>query len=158
MLRVMVKRFGDRAAKIGLVAGQVDVGKTVTMASLVEKEVSVDSERPMVAGVFVNRLRLGMPLQTDPAVVYAALLDGRWRGTIYQSDLASENAYNTYKHTGLPPGPICNPGIAALKAAMAPTETDNLYFVADANGHTRFSATLAGHDANVKSYRAAGGR
>jgi UPF0755 protein len=158
MLRVMVKRFQDRAAKIGLVAGQVDVAKTVTMASLVEKEVSVDSERPMVAGVFVNRLRLGMPLQTDPAVVYAALLNGRWRGTIYRSDLDFDSPYNTYKSKGLPPGPICNPGVAALKAAMSPTETENLYFVADAGGHTRFSATLAGHEANVKSYRAAGGR
>jgi len=158
MIRTMVKRFSVEAAKIGLVAGQVDVAKTVTMASLVEKEVSVDSERPMVAGVFVNRLKLGMPLQTDPAVVYAALLDGRWRGTIYQSDLASENAYNTYKHTGLPPGPICNPGVAALKAAMNPTETENLYFVADASGHTRFSPTLAGHVANVDRYRKAGGK
>ena len=156
MLRVMVKRFSVEAARIGL-AGP-DVGKTVTMASLVEKEVRGDGERPMVAGVFVNRLKLGMLLQTDPAVVYAALLDGRWRGTIYQSDLASENAYNTYKHTGLPPGPICNPGVAALKAAMHPTETDNLYFVADAGGHTRFSTTLAGHVANVDSYRKAGGR
>jgi UPF0755 protein len=159
MLRVMVKRFSAEAARIGLVAGgQVDVAKTVTMASLVEKEVSVDSERPMVAGVFVNRLKLGMPLQTDPAVVYAALLDGRWRGTIYQSDLASENAYNTYKHTGLPPGPICNPGMAALRAAMNPTETENLYFVADAAGHTKFSPTLAGHVANVESYRKTGGK
>jgi len=158
MLRVMVKRFTDRAAKIGLVAGRVDVGKTVTMASLVEKEVSVDSERPMVAGVFVNRLKLGMPLQTDPAVVYAALLNGRWRGTIYRSDLDFDSPYNTYKTKGLPPGPICNPGVAALKAAMNPTETDNLYFVADANGHTKFSPTLEGHQANVKSYRAAGGR
>ncbi len=158
MLRAMVKRFGAEASRIGLVEGQVDVAKTVTMASLVEKEVSLDRERPMVAGVFVNRLRLGMPLQTDPAVVYAALLDGRWRGTIYQSDLASENPYNTYRHTGLPPGPICNPGVAALKAAMNPTETENLYFVADANGHTRFSTTLAGHVANVDSYRKAGGR
>ena len=158
MLRVMVKRFGVEAAKIGLVAGKVDVAKTVTMASLVEREVSVDSERPMVAGVFVNRLKLGMPLQTDPAVVYAALLNGRWRGTIYQSDLQYDSPYNTYKNKGLPPGPICNPGMAALKAAMAPVETENLYFVADANGRTKFSPTLAGHVANVESYKKAGGR
>lgn len=158
MLRVMVKRFGVEAAKIGLAAGNVDVARTVTMASLVEREVSVDSERPMVAGVFVNRLKLGMPLQTDPAVVYAALLDGRWRGTIYRSDLDFDSPYNTYKNKGLPPGPICNPGMAALKAAMHPLETDNLYFVADASGHTRFSPTLAGHVANVEEYRKAGGR
>ena len=159
MLGVMVKRFRQMAGQMGLLGGQVDVASTVTMASLVEKEVKVDAERPLVAGVFVNRLRLGMPLQTDPAVIYAAQLEGRWRGTIYQSDLQSESAYNTYKHVGLPPGPICNPGVAALKAAMAPAQTDYLYFVADAAGHSRFSSTLAGHEGNVKDYRAAvGGR
>jgi UPF0755 protein len=157
MLSVMVKRFRQMAGQVGLLGGQVDVARTVTMASLVEKEVKVDSERSLVAGVFANRLRLGMPLQTDPAVIYAAQLDGRWRGTIYQSDLQSASAYNTYKHTGLPPGPICNPGLAALKAAMSPAQTDYLYFVADTAGHSRFSATLAGHEGNVKDYRAAAG-
>ncbi|RXH58554.1 endolytic transglycosylase MltG [Granulicella sibirica] len=159
MLTVMVKRFRQEAALIGLSNGTLDVGKTVTMASLVEKEVSVDSERAMVAGVFVNRMDKGMPLQTDPSVVYGAMLDGRWRGTIYRSDLQSDSAYNTYKHVGLTPGPICSPGIAALKAAISPAQTENLYFVADAAGHSRFSATLAEHEANVKSYRqAAGGK
>ena len=74
-----------------------------------EKEVSEDSERPLVASVFVNRLAQGMPLATDPTVIYAALLEDRWRGTIYASDLQSPSPYNTYKHTGLPPGPICQP-------------------------------------------------
>jgi UPF0755 protein len=123
------------------------------MASLVEKEVHLDAERPVVASVFENRLAAGMPLQTDPAVIYASLLRGTWTGVIHQSELHSDSAYNTYAHTGLPPGPICNPGLAALKAAMHPATTDYLYFVADANGATRFAKDLAGHNANVAEYR-----
>jgi UPF0755 protein len=123
------------------------------MASLIEKEVSQDSERPHVAGVFVNRLDRNMPLATDPTVIYAALLDNNWRGTIYASDLKSPSPYNTYKHAGLPPGPICNPGLAALRAALNPTKTGYLYFVSDAAGHTRFSVDLKEHDAQVQAYR-----
>ena len=163
ILAAMVKRFRQEAVRIGLIApdGFIgdrvvrDVAQTVTLASLVEKEVRVDAERPVVAGVFVNRMAQGMTLATDPAVIYAAILDGRWRGTIYQSDLQSESAYNTYKHQGLPPGPIANPGIAALKAAMNPAHTDYLYFVADAEGHTRFSVDLKEHAAQVQAYRQA---
>jgi UPF0755 protein len=96
-----------------------------------------------------------MPLMTDPTVIYAAELEGRYRGTIYQSDLHSESAYNTYRHPGLPPGPICNPGIAALQAAENPAKTDYLYFVADPAepGHSRFASTLVGHQQNVQAYR-----
>jgi UPF0755 protein len=152
MLTAMVHRFRQAATQLGLAN---DVASTVTMASLIEKEVSQDSERPIVAGVFVNRLAKNMPLQTDPAVVYAALLEDRYRGTIYLSDLQSPSPYNTYKHAGLPPGPICNPGMAAFHAALHPKQTDYLYFVADANGHTRFSATLEDHNHNVDAYRKA---
>jgi UPF0755 protein len=127
----------------------------VTLALLVEKEVSQGPERPLVAGVFVNRLAQGMPLATDPSVIYAALLEGRYRGAIYASDLESASPYNTYRHAGLPPGPIANPGVAALKAALAPAHTDYLYFVADAEGHSRFSATLKEHTQQVQSYRRA---
>jgi UPF0755 protein len=156
MLAVMVRRFGRAMAELGTGTGVGgNVSRMITMASLVEKEVHIDSERPMVAGVFENRLRVGMPLATDPAVAYAAMLDGRWRGTIYASDLANMNPYNTYRHAGLPPGPICSPGMAALRAAMHPVQTDNLYFVADAAGHTRFSATLQEHAAQVQAYRKA---
>ncbi len=154
MVAAMVKRFRAVAAQLGL-AAQPDVARTVTLASLVEKEVRNASERPVVAGVFENRLARAMPLQTDPSVVYAALLAGRWRGTIYQSDLQSDSAYNTYRHTGLPPGPVANPGVAALKAAMHPAQTPYLYFVADAQGNTRFSVDLAEHARQVADYRAA---
>jgi len=152
ILTTMVKRFGAVAGKLGMSGS--DVEREVTMASLVEREVHLDAERPLVAGVFENRLGQGMPLQTDPSVQYASLLRGTWTGVIHQSELQSDSAYNTYKHTGLPPGPICNPGVAALKAAMHPTKTDYLYFVADANGATKFSTTLAEHNGRVAEYRA----
>ena len=142
--------FAKAAAQLGM---QGDVARTVTLASLVEKEVRFDDERRMAAGVFENRLRLGMPLQTDPTVIYAALLAGRWRGTIYRSDLDFDSPYNTYRHTGLPPGPICSPGAAALRAAMHPARTANLYFVADRPGHTQFSEGLQQHAAQVQQYR-----
>ena len=150
MLSAMVRRFRQVSEQLGM---SENVARTVIMASLVEKEVSQNDERPLVAGVFANRLAKGMPLATDPSVIYAAILDGRWRGTIYASDLQSPSPYNTYKHTGLPPGPICNPGMAALRAAIAPAETDFLYFVSDAAGHSRFSTNLKDHSTQVQVYR-----
>jgi UPF0755 protein len=156
MVAAMVKRFRVAAAQLGLL-GRPGLARTVTLASLIEKEVRVDAERPLVGGVFENRLRVGMPLATDPSVIYAAMLEGRWRGTIYQSDLQSQSPYNTYRHAGLPPGPIANPGVAALQAAMHPAVTDYLYFVADAAGHSQFSVDLKGHAAQVQAYRKAVG-
>ena len=155
MLATMVRRFRQVATQCGLLNGTYDVAKTVITASLVEKEVAAESERPLVAGVFANRIARSMPLQTDPSVVYAALLSGTWRGTIYRSDLDRPSPYNTYRQPGLPPGPISNPGLAALKAAMNPAKTDYLYFVADAQGHSRFASTLTRHLANVAAYRRA---
>jgi UPF0755 protein len=152
MLTAMVRRFRQRSTLLGMNA---DTARTVIMASLVEKEVSQDAERPLVAGVFVNRLAKNMPLATDPTVIYAALLEKRWRGAIYASDLQASSPYNTYKHLGLPPGPICNPGLAALRAAIAPTQTDYLYFVSDATGHSRFSTSLKEHEEKVHDYRQA---
>lgn len=152
MLSAMTRRFAQMSLRLGLAGPEVPA--VVTMASLVEREVHVDAERPLVAGVFENRLRLGMPLQTDPAVVYASMLRGTWTGVIHQSELHSDSPYNTYAHTGLPPGPICNPGMASLRAALHPQRTDFLYFVANADGSTHFAATLKEHSANVAAYRA----
>jgi UPF0755 protein len=152
MLTTMVREFGQEAKRLGMTPDEVE--RTVTMASLVEKEVHIDRERPEVASVFENRLAAGMPLQTDPAVVYASLLRGTWTGVIHESELKSDSVYNTYTHGGLPPGPICNPGVAALQAALHPAKTDYLYFVADPTGATKFAATLAEHNANVAAYRA----
>lgn len=154
MLTAMVKRFRQATSQLGLSSNPgSDIAKTITLASIVEKEVRDPSERPLVAGVFTNRLAQGIPLATDPTVIYAALLEDRYRGTIYASDLQSPSPYNTYRRPGLPPGPICNPGLAALRAAISPAKTDFLYFVSDANGHSRFSTTLREHTANVQQYR-----
>jgi UPF0755 protein len=170
MLAAMVKRFRQVWTQLGMkmpagseqvLQGEIpkgymsEIAQTVTLASLVEKEVNQDSERPLVAGVFANRLAKGIPLATDPSVIYATLLEGRYRGAIYASNLQSPSPYNTYRRAGLPPGPISNPGVAALKAVLAPARTDYLYFVADAEGHSRFSATLQEHTQQVQSYRRA---
>lgn len=152
ILATMVRRFRLATQQLGL---QGDIPRTVILASLVEKEVSQTSERPLVAGVFLNRLAKSIPLATDPTVIYAALLDNRWRGAIHVSDLQSASPYNTYRHPGLPPGPICNPGVAAFSAVQWPAKTDYLYFVSDAQGHSRFSATLREHNQNVQAYRKA---
>jgi UPF0755 protein len=158
----MVRRFRTVAAQLGL---KGNLHSLVTMASLIERETAVDAERPLVASVFENRLAKKMPLMTDPSVIYGLQLDGRWRGSIYASDLKLDTPYNTYLHPGLPPGPVANPGAHSLRAALAPAQTDYLYFVAagaDPQGHSRFSATLEEHNRNVAGYRhavkKAGGR
>jgi UPF0755 protein len=151
----MVKRFRQAAGQLGL---NQNVHRVVTIASLVERETAIDADRPLVASVFENRLEKKMPLNTDPAVIYGLELAGQWRGTIYASDLARNTAYNTYLHAGLPPGPIANPGLPSLRAAMDPARTNYLYFVAagvNAQGHSLFSSTLDEHNRNVAEYRAA---
>ena len=121
---------------------------------MIEKETGIAAERPKVASVFENRLRIGMTLDCDPTVIYAALLEDRYRGVIRRSDLDNVNPYNTYRHAGLPPGPIANPGASALAAALHPDETEFLYFVAKpgGDGHV-FSSNLAAHNKAVGSYR-----
>jgi len=147
------------AQTTGRSAGQstsvsADPHRAVTLASMVEKETPVPEERPLIAGVFVNRLKLGMKLECDPTTIYAALLDRRYRGTIHRSDLESKNPYNTYRSPGLPPGPIANPGMEALAAALHPAITNYLYFVAKpSGGGHQFSTTLAEHDNAVRAYR-----
>jgi UPF0755 protein len=131
------------------------VRELVTLASLVEKETGIAAERPLVASVYWNRLDRAMLLQCDPTVIYAALLEGRWRGSLFKSDLASDHPFNTYRHAGLPPGPIANPGLAALQAAAQPAVTDYLYFVAKPGGsgeHT-FTKAFPDHLKAVFAYR-----
>jgi UPF0755 protein len=125
----------------------------MTMASMVEKETAVDAERPLVAAVFYNRLKSGMPLQCDPTVIYAAKLEGEFRGKIYQTDLEIDSPYNTYRRLGLPPGPIANPGIRSIESALKPAEVDYLYFVSNNNGGHVFSRTLLEHQKAVAHYR-----
>jgi UPF0755 protein len=132
-----------------------DVHRTVTLASLVEKEGKQPQDRPQIAAVFANRLRIGMKLDCDPTTIYAALLAGRYNGTIHRSDLDSEDPYNTYRHTGLPPGPIANPGQDALEAALHPANTDALYFVLrpDGSGTHQFSKSIEDHEKATAAYR-----
>ena len=153
ILAAMVKRFRQASALIGVAA---DYHRIVTLASLVEKETPVADDRPLVASVLENRLKKDMPLMTDPTVIYAAMLENRYRGTIYQSDLKRDSAYNTYRHTGLPPGPICSPGSASLLAALHPAASQFPLFCCrstGAAGHSRFATTLAEHERNVSAYR-----
>jgi UPF0755 protein len=107
--------------------------------------------------VFTNRLHLGMKLDCDPTTIYAALLQGRYTGAIHRSDLDSGHPYNTYRHSGLPPGPIANPGLATIRAVLSPARSDSLYFVAraDGSGGHEFSSTIAAHEGAVSRYHRA---
>lgn len=139
---------------------RASVHDTMTLASMVEREARRPEERPLVSSVFRNRLKLGMKLDCDPTTVYAALLDHRYRGTIYRSDLANTSPWNTYQHAGLPPGPIANPGLSSIAAALSPADTHYLYFVAkaDGSGGHNFSESLLEHEAAVARYQRAIGR
>ncbi len=142
---VMIPEFKDRAMVMGMTLQEV-----LTLASVVEKETGMAAERPLVSGVFHNRLRLGIPLQSDPTVIYAL---ESFDGNIRKADLSVDSPYNTYKVRGLPPGPIANPGLAAIHAALYPTTTDFVYFVARNDGSHQFSVTLADHNKAVDLYQ-----
>src|SRR5260370_3738613 len=162
LCKTMTEQFRREWSKVTggkLAAKNADPQRTVTLASLVEKETAAPDERPLIASVFTNRLAKNMRLECDPTTIYAALLDKRYRGVIHRSDLASTNPYNTYQNAGLPPGPIANPGGQALAAALDPAETDYLYFVAKpAGGSHQVSANMAEHEKAVTAYRHAAQR
>jgi UPF0755 protein len=163
MAAEMVKEFRLRANELGLIppgpaqpgAAAQDIPAIVTLASIIEKETSVPDERPEVAGVYVNRLQRRIPLQADPSVIYAELLQGTYSGALHHADMQFDSPYNTYHHAGLPPGPIANPGKSSLQAAMQPAQTAYYYFVSDGAGHHRFAATLEEHNRNVAALRRA---
>ena len=128
--------------------------QAVTLASIVEKETAVPEERPLIASVFINRLAKGMRLQSDPTIIYGiAGGKGRLDRPLSKADIEAATPYNTYRINGLPPGPIANPGRAALEAVLNPQPTDKLYFVADGSGGHAFAATLEEHNRNVKKWR-----
>jgi len=165
MAAAMVKQFRQVARQIGLISpteggvtgitGTAPLQATVTMASIIEKETSVADERPLVASVYYNRLTKNAALDADPSIIYAELLAGTYTGALHHDDMSFNSPYNTYKHSGLPPGPIANPGKSSLEAAMHPAQSDYYYFVADAAGHHRFARTIEEHNNNVAAYRRA---
>ncbi|MFZ0733806.1 MAG: endolytic transglycosylase MltG [Candidatus Sulfotelmatobacter sp.] len=166
MAATMVKQFRQVALQIGLISNMVGIAgdapastfslhEVVTMASIVEKETAVPEERPEVASVYYNRLEKHIALDADPSIIYAELLAGSYQGVLHHADMSFASSYNTYRHAGLPPGPIANPGRSSLEAAMHPAQTGFYYFVADAEGHHRFARTIEEHNKNVLAYRKA---
>ncbi len=157
MLRHMYVRFQDvfaREMDTMASTGSFTPRQIVILASLVEKEARDPAERPVIAGVFYNRLRLGMRLDCDPTVAYGVLLqDPSFRGRLLTRHLRAQTGYNTYVIHGLPAGPICNPGLASLKAVLRPAAVDYLYFVARNNGTHQFSRTLEEHNRAVRQYQ-----
>jgi UPF0755 protein len=129
------------------------VRQVVTLASIVELETAAVAERPRIAAVFLNRLEKGMPLQTDPSVIYALKRSGRWDGNIRKQDLEIDSPYNTYRIRGLPPGPLASPGREAILAVIEPATTNDLYFVSRNDGSHEFSETLAEHNRAVNRYQ-----
>lgn len=154
---MMVRKFREALANV-LPNGPegsdppISIGSVVTLASLVERETPKPDERPLVAGVFSNRMTKNMLLQCDPTVIYALQMDDEYTGTLTLRDLHLNSPYNTYRNKGLPPGPIGNPGEVALRAALRPAETSYLYFVANTQGGHFFASTLAEHNENVAKY------
>jgi UPF0755 protein len=156
LVRLMTERFEhvftpdlrQAAAARGLTVRQA-----VTLASIVEKEASRPEERPIVAAVYENRLRIGMALQCDPTVIYALDRAGKYTGNLRRDDLAFDSPYNTYRYPGLPPGPIASPGRASLEAAVHPAQVDFLYFVSRNDGSHEFARTLDEHNRNVQKWQ-----
>jgi UPF0755 protein len=146
--KVMTPELRNKAVERGFTVRQV-----VTLASLVEKETAKPEERPVVAGVYTNRMRIGMGLQCDPTVIYALMLAGRYDGNIRKGDLQIDSPYNTYRYAGLPPGPIAAPGEASLRAAVEPADVPYLYFVSRNDGSHVFSTTLDEHNRNVNNFQ-----
>lgn len=152
LLKEMVDNFKRSTAN--LAARAVAAGWTfpqlVTLASLIEKETGQANERPLISSVFQNRLRIGMPLQTDPSVIYGL---ANFDGNLRRDDLRNPHPYNTYVHIGLPPGPIASPGMASLEAVLAPAASNYLFFVSKGDGTHFFSSTLDEHNAAVARYQ-----
>jgi UPF0755 protein len=156
VVEAMVRAFRgafERAAKGSKT--ELEPYEALTLASLIEKETGVDQERPLVSSVYHNRMRLGMLLQCDPTIIYGLILEERYRGRIYETDIRDPHLYNTYVHAGLPPGPIANPGFESLQAAYHPAKSDYLYFVVEAAGKPThvFSENLTSHNRAVSQYR-----
>ena len=154
IVKAMVANFRKHwGNEIALITTGLNPHETVTLASIVETEAQLPQERPVVASVYINRVRKRMLLGADPTVIYALKLADRWDGNIRKADLQIDSPYNTYRKPGLPPGPIANPGLASLRAAAAPATTPYLYFVARNDGSHVFAMNNAEHNRNVEKYQ-----
>lgn len=156
LVQRMVQRFKsvfDEELQQKADATGLTVRQLMSLAALVEKETARGEERPIVAAVYHNRLRIGMPMQADPTVIYALKRAGRWNGNITRADLQFDSPYNTYRYPGLPPGPIASPGKAAIEAAIDPADVDYLYFVSRNDGSHAFATTLPEHNRNVQKWQ-----
>jgi peptidoglycan lytic transglycosylase G len=156
LVRMMVDRFTHILTpelRSAAEARGLSMRQFVTLASIVEKETGRPEERPLVAAVYENRLRIGMGLQCDPTVIYALQLAGRYDGNLRRDDLHFDSPYNTYRYAGLPPGPIASPGKASLEAAAHPADVDYIYFVSRNDGTHEFARTLAEHNRNVQKFQ-----
>ena len=151
LIRQMVRSFQQVWASLGTATTELSQHEILTLASVVEKETGQAAERPLIARVFLNRLKLGMPLQSDPTVIYG--MGESFNGNLRRSDLRAPSSHNTYVIPGLPPGPICSPGKAALEAVLRPAASDALYFVSRNDGSHVFSKTLAEHNRAVQTYQ-----
>jgi UPF0755 protein len=156
LVRLMVKRFEDAfSAELRQTAEArgLSVRAVTTLASIVEKETARSDERPVVAAVYQNRLRIGMPLQCDPTLIYALQMAGKYTGNLRREHKMFDSPYNTYRYAGLPPGPIASPGRASLESVVHPAKVDYLYFVSRNDGSHEFARTLAEHSRNVQRYQ-----
>ena len=156
LVRMMVARFEKILTpelRQAAAARNLSVRQAVTLASIVEKETAKAEERPLVAAVYTTRLRIGMPLQCDPTVIYALVKAHRYDGNIHKEDLSFDSPYNTYRYPGLPPGPIASPGRATIEAAVHPADADYLYFVSRNDGSHQFARTLEEHNRNVQKFQ-----
>jgi UPF0755 protein len=154
IIQTMVQNFRKHfTAEMAFISTGLTLHQTVTLASIVETEARLPQERPLVASVYLNRIRRRMLLGADPTVVYALKLAGRWDGNIRKADMQLDSPYNTYRVPGLPPGPVANPGMASLRAAAAPATTNFLYFVGRQDGSHAFTTNLDEHNRNVDRYQ-----
>jgi len=156
LVRLMVAAFTHAFTpelRAAAAATNRTVRQTVTLASIVEKETAKPEERPIVAAVYANRLRIGMALQCDPTVIYALQRAGVFTGNLRRDDLSFDSPYNTYRYPGLPPGPIASPGKASLEAVVRPADVDYVYFVSRNDGSHEFARTLEEHNRNVQKYQ-----
>jgi len=156
MVSAMLAQFGrefDDDLRAAAAARKMSLLDVVTLASIIEKESARPDERPIISAVYHNRLRIGMPLQCDPTVIYALMQAGRWTGNLRKPDLQMDSRYNTYRYAGLPPGPIASPGREALEAAVHPADVRFLYFVSRNDGSHAFASSLAEHSRNVAKWQ-----